>query len=272
MSAWSRLTLVGFSPAQWRGSSYLYRLIGFFGSWRQNSWLLQRADTLGAVLVATVLALGPFVSSNLIGVLLAAIAVYWLLVTLSDTDRPAASPIHLLILLYWGLAAIAVAFSPVKAAAFSGWVKLTLYFAFFALSARVLRSPRLTNWLVTITLLAALAVSAYGVKQQFFGVAQLATWNDPTSPLAQQTRVYSFLGNPNLLASYLLPPLALSVAAIFAWRGWLPKLLAVIMVGMNLACIYFTGSRGGWIGTVAVTVVLLLLFYLWWQRFGRAHV
>ena len=75
MSAWSRLTLVGFSPAQWRGSSYLYRLIGFFGSWRQNSWLLQRADTLGAVLVATVLALGPFVSSNLIGVLLAAIAV-----------------------------------------------------------------------------------------------------------------------------------------------------------------------------------------------------
>jgi putative inorganic carbon (HCO3(-)) transporter len=265
MSAWSRLTFAGFSPTQWRGSSYLYRLIGFFGSWRQSSWLLQRADALGAVLIAAVLALGPFVSSGLIGVLLAAIAGYWLLVTLSDIDRPAASPIHLLVLLYWSLAGIAVAFSPVRAAAFSGWVKLTLYFAFFALAARVLRSPRLTNWLVTLTLLVALVVSAYGVKQQLFGVEQLATWNDPTSPLAQETRVYSFLGNPNLLASYLLPPLALSLAAVFAWRGWLPKALAVTMVGMNVACIYFTGSRGGWIGTLALIVVVLLLLYVWWR-------
>lgn len=267
MSAWSRLTLAGFSPAQWRSNSYLYRAVGFLGNWRQGSWLLQRADVLGAVLIAAVLLLAPFVSTSQIGVLLGAITGYWLLVTLADTDRPAASPIHLLVLLYWSVAAIAVAFSPVRAAAFSGWLKLSLYLAFFVLAARVLRSPRLTNWLVTLTLLVALAVSAYGIRQQLFGVEQLATWNDPTSPLAQETRVYSFLGNPNLLASYLLPPFALSFAAVFAWRGWLPKALAVVMVVMNAACLYFTGSRGGWIGLVALMVVLLLLLYFWWRDF-----
>ena len=125
---------------------------------------------MGAGLVAVVLALSPFGTSTDIGILLGAIAAYWVLLTLSDTDAPAATPIHLLVGLYWAIAAVAVAFSPVKTAAFSGWVKLTLYLAFFVLAARVLRSlPRLSNWLITIFLLVALIVGAYGVRQQLVG-------------------------------------------------------------------------------------------------------
>ena len=267
MSLWSQLTFAKFSPIQYYGSSYLYRLVGLLGRWRYSSWLLQWGEFLGAGLVAVVLALAPFGTSTDVGILLGAIAVYWILLTLSDTDTPAATPIHLLVALYWAIAGIAVAFSPVKAAAFSGWVKLTLYLAFFVLAARVLRSPRLSNWLITIFLLVALIVGAYGVRQQLVGVEQLATWNDPSSPLAQETRVYSYLGNPNLLASYLLPPIALSIAAFFVWQGWLPKTLALVMLGINSACLYFTGSRGGWIGLIAMIGALLLLCYVWWRNY-----
>jgi putative inorganic carbon (HCO3(-)) transporter len=264
-SLWQQLTLSGFHPSQWRGASYLYKLVGLLRGWRQSSWLLQWADSLGAVLISLILVLGPFVSTSLIGVLLGAAGGYWLLLTLSEDGKPSATPIHLLVLLYWGIATVAVALSPVKAAALVGWGKLTLYLLFFALAGRILRSPRLANWIITIFLLVALVVSVYGVRQQIFGAPPLATWNDPTSLMAQDTRVYSYLGNPNLLAGYLLPAIAFSLGALFVWNGWLPKALAGTIFLVNTACLYFTDSRGGWIGMVGLTVAFLLLLYFWYR-------
>jgi putative inorganic carbon (hco3(-)) transporter len=260
---WQRLTLSELHLSQWRFASYFYRLVGAFGSWREASWLLQWSDLLGAVLVSLVLILAPFVPNTIIGLLLIAGGVYWMLLTLTENGKPGITPIHLLVLLYWGIATVAFAFSPVKTAAFSGWVKLTLYLLMFALSARVLRSPRLLSWIIAIFLHVSLVVSGYGIRQQIYGVEQLATWNDPTSELAQQTRVFSYLGNPNLLASYLLSAIALSVAAVFVWRGWLPKALAMTMIIVNCACLFFTGSRGGWIGMLALSAAFLLLLYYW---------
>jgi putative inorganic carbon (hco3(-)) transporter len=266
-SVWQRFTLSELSLTQWRFASYFYRLVGFLRQWREGSWLLQWADPIGALLVSLIFIVAPFVPNVLIGVLLIAVGGYWVLLTLSENGKPGISPIHLLVLLYWGISTVAMAFSPVKGAAFSGWVKLTLYLLLFALAARVMRSPRLTNWIITIFLHVALVVSIYGVQQQIFGVEQLATWNDPTSQLAQQTRVFSYLGNPNLLASYLLSAIALSIAALFAWRGWLPKALALTMVVVNCACLYFTGSRGGWIGMMALCAAFLLLLYQWFREY-----
>jgi len=265
-AAWQRLTLTRLSLARWRGGSYLYRLVGLLASWRQGSWLLQWAEPLGAVLISLVLALAPFASTALIGVLLIACGAYWVLLTLADDRRLDGTPIHLLVALYWGIAAIATAFSPVKAAALPGLIELTLFLLLFLLAAKVLRSPRLRNRVIAVLLHVSLLVSAYGVRQQYFGVEQLATWNDPTSELAQDTRVYSFLGNPNLLAGYLLPSVALSVAACFVWRGWLPKTLAVVMVAVNSACLVFTDSRGGWLGMLALLFALFLGLRYWWAE------
>lgn len=265
-AAWKQLTLQNFSPTQWRKNSYLYRLIGFLGQWRQGSWLMQWSEPLGALLVSLILGIAPFVSTSQIGVLLIAAGTYWFLLTLSEDRKVGTTPIHLLVLLYWGIATIAVAFSPVRTAAFAGWTKLTLYMLFFALASRILRSPRLTNWILTVFLLTALVVSVYGIQQQILGVEPLATWNDPTSDAANDTRVYSYLENPNLLASYLLPAIALSIAAVFVWQGLLPKLLAVTMVFINSACLYFTDSRGGWIGMMALIVTFLLLLYYWFRE------
>ena len=252
---------------RWLNFSYLYRLIGCLSTWRQGSYLLQWSETIGACLLSIIFMLAPFVSTSLIGVLLIAIAVYWLIITLSEKSSSAITPIHLVVFFYWCVATIATAFSPVKSAAFSGWLTLTLYLILFALAARVLRSPRLSNWVITSFLLVALIVSSYGIRQEFFGVEQLATWNDPSSVLAKDTRVYSYLGNPNLLGGYLLPAIALSIAAIFVWRGWIQKTLAVIMTGTNSACLYFTDSRGAWLAMTALVIVLLLLFYFWWQQY-----
>jgi putative inorganic carbon (HCO3(-)) transporter len=271
-SVWQQFTLSNLHLYQWRGASYLYKLVGLLQSWRRGSWLMQWAETIGALLVAVVFALAPFVPNALVGVLLFASGAFWVLLTLSDeTVYPQGlprkvTPIHLLVLLYWGIATVATALSPVKAAAYQGLTKLTLYLLFFALMARVLRIPRIRSWIITLFLHVSLIVSVYGVRQSFFGAKALATWVDPLSPLSKTTRVYSYLGNPNLLASYLLPAIALSLVAVFAWRGWTPKALALTMVVVNGYCLFRTGSLGGWIGLAVLVVTLIILLWYWWRN------
>jgi putative inorganic carbon (hco3(-)) transporter len=261
---WQNLTLRHLPTYQWRRSSLVGKLVGLLYRWRQGSWLMQWHTEIAVALLSLVFGLAPFVPNSMIGVVLTACAGFWLLLTLSDApDRSRLTPIHLLLLLYWGIATIATALSPVKTAAFVGLNKLTLYLLFFALVERVVRSPRWRSWLITVYLHVALVVSIYGLRQWLFGADALATWTDPESSLANTTRVYSYLDNPNLLAGYLLPAIPFSLAAVFAWRGWLPKLLAGLMLVLNSLCLIFTFSRGGWLGMVMVLFVISLLLLFW---------
>ncbi|MBW4649727.1 MAG: IctB family putative bicarbonate transporter [Kastovskya adunca ATA6-11-RM4] len=264
-SVWQQLTLSDLHLPQWRGASYLYRLVGPLQAWRRESWLLQWAEPLTALMVSLVLILAPFVSTALIGLLLVACAAFWVLLTLSDSTRVGVTPIHLLVLLYWSIATVATALSPVKEEAAKGLIKLTLYLLLFALSARILRSPRWRNVILTLFLLTSLIVSVYGLRQWFFGATALATWVDPTSTTAKLTRVYSYLGNPNLLAGYLIPAVALSMAACFSWQRWVPKALALTMFVVNSACLILTFSRGGWIGFVVCGFTFLVLLVYWYS-------
>ena len=287
-SVWQTLTLATLPLQQWLNSSFLHYPIGRLRAWRKGSWLMQWADAIGGVLAMLVFALAPFANNTLTGLLLAACGAYWILLTLSDERQPAseslqleanttvsplATPIHLLVGLYWSIAVIATALSPVKREALVGLQKLTLYLLFFLLLARVLRSPRIRSWVITIFLLAALAVSVYGIQQWFMGTDALATWVDPESPLSKTTRVYSYLGNPNLLAGYLVPAVVFSIVAFFSWQRWMCKALAVVMTAVNGTCLMLTFSRGGWIGLVFGLLTLVLLLAHWWSiylpRFWR---
>lgn len=273
---WQRFTLSYLSLKEFLGTSYLHRLVGLVYTWRQSSIVIQWGDIIAVALVSLVYALSPFVSNALVGLILMACGAFWLLLTVSDevspTDIPKFTPIHLLVLLYWGISTVATALSPVRSgpfklplAAFTGWQKLTLYLLLFALLARLLRSERLRSWLITLYLHVALIVSVYGMRQWFFGAAQLATWVDPESPLSKTTRVYSYLGNPNLLAGYILPAVVFSFVAFFAWQSRVQKALAATMFVVNTACLVVTFSRGGWIGLVVSFFVLMLLLIYWWS-------
>jgi putative inorganic carbon (HCO3(-)) transporter len=81
---------------------------------------------------------------------------------------------------YWLTLTLATAFSPVKMAALSGWVKASLYLASLGVLLRGVR--RWGDGLVMTYLLVALLVAVVGWRQWFFGAAALATWIDPESP------------------------------------------------------------------------------------------
>jgi putative inorganic carbon (hco3(-)) transporter len=260
---WSRISL-----DQYANSSYLHRLVGILEPWRQGSAFLVWGEALGALLLSAVIALAPFINNNAIAILLLACSAAWLLLTLADkVDKRALglTPIHLILGLYWLVSFLSTALSPHKKAALTGLGKLSLYLVVFLLLARILRTQRWRNLLISIYLFTALIVSTYGIRQWFGGVEQLATWVDPTSDQAGITRVFSYLGNPNLLSAYLIPAIALSISAIFVWQSWGPKILAGFMALANTICLILTFSRGGWLGLV-LTLVTMALLLLYWER------
>ncbi|NCJ05144.1 putative bicarbonate transporter, IctB family [Synechococcales cyanobacterium C] len=261
---WQQLTLMGGTVSQWHRTSWLGKGQSYLNAWRQDSLLLQRSPWVGGGLVSVVLASAPFVPNSLTGLLLVACGGLWLLLAISDAPGRPFTPIHGLVALYWLTALIATGFSPVKMAAAAGLAKLTLYLFLFALAARVLRSPRWRQGVLWVYLFTAAVVVVYGIRQWFFGAPALATWVDPESSMAGVTRVYSYLGNPNLLAAYLVPAVPLSVVAGLTWRPWGAKLLAGVLAVSNTLCLVLTFSRGGWIGLVVAgfTLALLLLYWL----------
>jgi putative inorganic carbon (hco3(-)) transporter len=282
---WQQLMLSQLPLSQWRGASYAYHIVGLLHRWQAGSWFMRHSNAISLWLLTLFFGLAPFVTTTMMSVLLIGCALFWLLLTLADgatlADRakdPTAkstnglTPIHLLVMLYWGIAVVATGLSPVRMAAIEGLSKLTLYLLLFVFMARVLRSSKVRNWLIGIYLHVALLVSTYGIRQSIFGAPPLATWSDPTSEYANVTRVYSYLRNPNLLAGYLIPAIAFSVMAIFVWKGRGPRFLAAVMAVMNTLCLIFTYSRGGWMALVVMAVCIALLLGYWFYLFREKWV
>jgi putative inorganic carbon (HCO3(-)) transporter len=273
-----KLALVCFQSAEWLRQSLLWKIFNPLRQWRPYSGLMHWGTELSVVLLTVLFAIAPFVATNYIGLLELGGVGIWLLLTLSD-DAPQPqkiSPIHSLLALYWVWAGIATILSPVKREALNGLIEITLYLGVFVLVERTVRSVRWRNWLIAVYLFTAFFVTLYGLRQWFFGADALATWVDPDSSLANTTRVYSYLGNPNLLAAYLLPAVPFSLSAIFAWPHWGPKLLAIVMFLANTICLVLTFSRGGWMALIIALALagLLLLYWLlpqfpkFWQRWA----
>ena len=245
------------------------QLISPLQGWRDGSRLLG-AKFLGGLLVILIATL-PFLENAQTGVIGAAVAIAWLMMWLSDRrdaedqSVPIWTPIHLPLISYWAIALIATLISPVRIAALDGMVKLTIYMIAFVSMSRMMR----LGWrsvLVGTYLVTTLLVCAYAVQQWYLGAPELATWTDITSETAGTTRVYSFLGNPNLLAGYLIPALPLGAIAAIHWRSWGMKVLGAVVAILGAFCITQTQSRGGLLGLAAESFALVLLLVYWWGK------
>ena len=230
---------------------------------------MQWGDEIGAILTSIVFVVSPFVpstpglSTEIIALLLGGVAAFWVLLTLTDSGKSGITPIHVTLLVFWAISAISTGLSPVKDAAIRGLNLVSLYLILFVMLARLCRSARIRSWLIGIYLHVALVVSVYGIHQSIYGAKQLGNWVDAESTLAKTTRVYSYLNNPNLLAGYLLPAIAFSVAAYFVWHSWAQKTLAIVMVFANTYCLQVTYCRGAWVGAIFGMFVAAALVYYW---------
>ncbi|PKL76060.1 MAG: hypothetical protein CVV27_12200 [Candidatus Melainabacteria bacterium HGW-Melainabacteria-1] len=210
----------------------------------------------------------PFAESGESGLLAAATALVTLLrLLLVDEDPPFGSLVGLVVIfVLWGLVATVTSDFPLLS--LYGYGKLLIYFVTylcFLVNLRTISQIRISAW---VLIAGAIAVSLYGLYQWQIKVPPLALWDDPESQY-KLTRVYSFLGNPNLLGGYLLPTLSLTAFFYFGNLGW-RKLVLLGAFVLQVPCLYFTYSRGAWIalavGAVIAFVCCLLIF---WHIFAK---
>ena len=217
----------------------------------------------GGMLCALLLVL-PITTRTGLGLLIAACGLLWLVWGLATppVQRPLGA-INGWLLVYLAIAVVATGLSPVPAAAAKGLLKLLSYLGVYALMRRLLEgAPQWWNRLLAALLLGQLITAVIGLRQLYAPIEDLALWADPNSVADGTRRIYSTLGNPNLLAGYLVPILPLAVIGLLRWQGLWPKLLALSSLGCGLAAALLSYSRGGWIGLLLALGSLGLLLLL----------
>ncbi len=249
------LTLWGQDTRAWSGTSALTRWTGQLSNWGRNSWLAQALEPLILIWGVLLFAIAPYSSTEVIGsVLLIGVALWLLSLLLKPLVL---TPVSLVVLAFWGVTTVSTLCSPALNTSLYGWSLVTLYLIGFALLAQVRR----LDWIIGAYLITVGIVGIEGINQWRSGAVALATWVDQESVLKDTTRIYSYLGNPNLLAAYLLPAVPLGVAAALQWSRWSLRLLGLSMSLLALGCIVLTYSRGAWLA-LAIEIILMALFAL----------
>lgn len=129
--------------------------------------------------------------------------------------------------------------------------------------------------LLALSVLTALAVSLWGIPSHFgYDPTCLALTNKLTSDCWQAEfqptlRIFSTLGQPNWLASYLVLIFPLSLALLISRRESIPKIVYGAAAGAILLALILTNSRSGIAG---LGLSLLVLFILLGKKFLKRNL
>lgn len=137
-----------------------------------------------------------------------------------------------------------------------------IYAVFIAFTFMVIAcgtdKKRLKN-MVFLFVTSGLLVSLYGIYQNFYGNNIGHAWLDEEMFSDITVRVYSTLGNPNVLGEYLLLLIPICGSMIYGSQKLFVKLYYFCVMSCAGLCLIFTQSRGCWVGIILVAVIFAFL-------------
>lgn len=102
-------------------------------------------------------------------------------------------------------------------------------------------------------------VSLYGFYQFMFPDKFSGVWHDKEMFEDISFRVYSTLGNPNVLGEYFLLVIPIAFACLLNEKHWLVRFFYLGACGVMMLCLILTYSRGCYIGILVAFAVFLVL-------------
>lgn len=280
------LVLAGLSAntlKDWAGKSQCINLAlqayrGFLSPIHQRladwTWLHQGLKILHLLVTFVIFVLATFASTEVIG---AATVFAYLLLNLRALARPLPVQLNMidaLVMLFFLTAFIATAFSSYVHTSVIGLAKFLIFFIGYC-NFRILigEDKRHLTWMLLALVLLGAGEALIGFYQYINHVQPLATWQDTSvNPEEQLTRIFGTLKpyNPNLLAGFLIPCVAAGVGLGFKYlfqRRWLWSVLLFLCTMPTLMALVLTGSRGGYLAILAMSVMTFLyLGHLLWHE------
>ena len=137
------------------------------------------------------------------------------------------------------------------------WAMYFVFMIFFFIVLNCIETKQDVSVLLGTFAVAALGVAAYGIMQYLFGWTTDNAWIDENM-FGESMRVYSTLGNPNVLGEYLI--LALPISVIFfvnTHRKYYSKWFFMAVFAVLALCLVLTQSRGCWLGFIFAAVIFI---------------
>lgn len=211
--------------------------------------------------------LAPFLPTMLLAGIALWTAVSLLIKSVSDSNfKWKLDGVGICILLFLGVLLVSSVASFAKIGSLKVWAMYFVFLMFYVVIINTVNTKECLYGLLKMFVISGVLVALYGVMQYLFGWTTSNAWIDEEMFEDATMRVYSTLGNPNVLGEYLL--LVLPVAAVYMikykWKE-LSKWAYGAMFLVLALCLVLTQSRGCWIGFM-ISVVIFVTFYegKWW--------
>lgn len=141
------------------------------------------------------------------------------------------------------------------------WAMYLVFAGFYIVIINTIETKEALYGLLRLFVISGALVALYGVCQYVFGWTTANAWIDETMFEDETMRVYSTLGNPNVLGEFLL--LVIPVSAVFmikdAWKHSSKYIYAGIFA-LTFLCLILTQSRGCWIGFMLAAVIFVTFY------------
>jgi putative inorganic carbon (HCO3(-)) transporter len=164
--------------------------------------------------------------------------------------------------LFFLLAGLSLGQSPRPAESLYNFTVLVPQYIFlYWLAVSYIKTARGACGIAAAALFAAFLVAAYGLYQYLYGTAALrAEWVDAAYFPALTVRAYSTLGNPNILAAFLVMAIALCLGGIFANIRLSARTALIFLTLTCSVCLLLTYSRGAWLSLAALCLTAGVAF------------
>ena len=235
-----------------RGYELLRLDVLFAGSVFTRTWFWCMLPVVLAPLSPTMAVLG-----------MAAVGYCSLLLNLvRDRDRRLAwSPINRYVILYAAVYLAGTMFSVNLDSSLNPGLLSVAFILFAAVVYNAVENRLQLDMLLALMVIAAAAVSAYGILQYIFRWGyQSAAWVDNDMFSSISFRVPATLDNPNMLGQYLILAIPIGGAKLLSAKNWISRMFYFGCCALMCVCMLLTFSRGAWLGLLfagAVFVVLL---------------
>lgn len=169
------------------------------------------------------------------------------------------TPLDLPLLLFLGTGVFLYLFrSPEKDVAIDGFRATFEYVLWYFLAVNTAFSFNQKRLLIWSMVTAGFIASLYGIYQYIVAVPIPPNWVDQAEA-GVRTRVFSFIGSPNVLGSYLVLLLPVAAALFQITKSRRARLFLAASTLAMLACLVFTFSRGAWLAFLASAAVFGVL-------------
>lgn len=137
------------------------------------------------------------------------------------------------------------------------WAVYLAFMATYFLIIHLIRSRKDLHRLLVTFVLSGLAVCLYGIAQYVFGWDTAQAWMDEEMFSDIKMRIYSTLGNPNVLGEYILLVLPAAIGLFWTGKGFWQKATYLGITGVLFVALILTFSRGCWVGLLFAAAIFI---------------